>query len=308
MDLSILIPVYDEEESINELYQTVCENIPENTSCEIVFANDGSKDGTLAKITDLQKSDPRVVALNSKRNRGKSSALAAAFDFASGDLAITLDGDLQDDPREFKNLIAKINEGYDLVSGWKIKRQDNGLRKFASKVFNTLVAVITECNLHDINCGLKIYKKEVYKNLLIYGDLHRLLPALAQHDGFKIGEIPVNHFPRKFGHSKYSLFRVRGILDLVSVRFISSFSLRPFHFFGMTGGASLFLGILIWLYSAFNSFSLASLMHSLFFIGIGLFSFSLGFASELIINHYLYFQKKKDNAFKPQTAEGSELN
>lgn len=250
--LSIVIPVYNEEDSIEELYNSIRENIQECmdremvSEYEIVFVDDGSTDRSISKIRTVRKRDANVHMILFRKNFGKAAALQAAFKNVSGDIIITMDADLQDDPMEIGNFIKKLDEGYDLVSGWKVNRLDPLEKRLPSKLFNKVTSKLSGLKLHDFNCGFKAYRREVVDNLDIYGELHRYIPVLADRKGYKITEIPVHHNKRKFGKSKYGMERyLRGLFDSVSVSFISKFYDRPMYFFGRIGLVSFTLGFFL---------------------------------------------------------------
>lgn len=243
-ELSIVIPLFNEEDSLEPLYREVlriCEDLAK--SFEIVFVDDGSTDGSFKILQKLHRNDDRVRAIQFRRNCGKAEALAAGFSRCSGELIVTLDADLQDDPEEIPNLIGKLDEGFDLVSGWKRKRRDPLSKRIASRFYNRLTARLTGLKLHDFNCGLKIYRREVVKSIRLYGQLHRYIPALAHLDGFRVGELSVNHRPRRYGKSKYGLARATGVFDLVSILFLEKYMKRPLHLFGLIGLSSFTVGL-----------------------------------------------------------------
>jgi len=209
---------------------------------EVVYVDDGSTDGSLAVLRELHGSDPRVKVLSFGRNLGKSAALAAGFRESAGDVVVTMDADLQDDPREIPRLIAAIDDGYDLVSGWKRHRKDPLSKRLPSKVFNAVTARLSGVRLHDMNCGLKAYRRSVVETIRVYGELHRYTPVLAHWAGFRVTEIEVTHHARPFGTSKFGVERFfRGFFDLMTVVFLQRYVTRPLHLFGMMGGV-LFLG------------------------------------------------------------------
>ena len=239
MDLSIVIPLYNERESLPELYAWI-ESSLKDFSHEVIFVDDGSTDGSWEAICDLQANHGgRIYAIRFRRNYGKSAALYEGFAAAQGDIVITMDADLQDSPEEIPEMVRMIREeGYDLVSGWKQHRQDNAVTKnLPSKLYNWAARKVTGIKLHDMNCGLKAYRREVVKNIEVYGEMHRYIPYLAKNAGFvKIGEKPVHHQKRKFGVSKFGMDRfVNGFLDLMSLWFLSRFGGKPMHFFGASG-------------------------------------------------------------------------
>lgn len=241
--LSIVVPVYNEEDSLEELYMQILKNVnlcmDENLfmDFELLFVDDGSTDTSVDKIMLLRKKDRRVKLIIFRKNFGKAAALQAAFTNVTGDMIITMDADLQDDPIEIRNFIDKIDTGgYDLVSGWKINRLDPLEKRLPSKLFNKVTSRMSGINLHDFNCGFKAYRREVVESLDIYGELHRYIPVLAYRKGFKIGEIAVHHNKRKYGKSKYGAERyLRGLFDSISVSFIAKYYDKPMYFFGRIG-------------------------------------------------------------------------
>jgi glycosyltransferase involved in cell wall biosynthesis len=245
--LSIVIPVHNEEGNLVELHRRLTDVLAEIAlPYDIIFVDDGSKDGTWRVIQSLHNQDPRVVALRHRRNFGKAQGLANGFAVATGDVVVTMDGDLQDDPTELPRFLAKLDEGYDLVSGWKQRRQDPLGKTAPSKVFNATVRRASGVQLHDFNCGFKAYRREVTQQIRLYGELHRFTPVLADAEGFRIAELPVKHHPRTWGQSKYGYKRlVKGFLDLLTVVFLTHYRQRPMHLFGIPGLLALFLGIVI---------------------------------------------------------------
>jgi len=248
MDISVVIPLFNEEESIPELAAWIQKVMKENCfSYEIIMIDDGSKDNSWQVVEYLQTKNPFIKGIKFRRNYGKSAALYCGFDVAQGNVVITMDADLQDSPDEIPGLYKMIlEEGYDLVSGWKKKRYDPVLSKnIPSKIYNFTVRMITGIKLHDMNCGLKAYRKNVIKSIEVYGEMHRYIPVLAKWAGYKnIGEKVVIHSERKYGITKFGMERfIRGPLDLISVSFISRFVKRPMHFFGILGIIMIFIGI-----------------------------------------------------------------
>jgi glycosyltransferase involved in cell wall biosynthesis len=250
--LSIVIPAYNEEESLPELIRQIDSVCKTNQyPYEVIFINDGSTDKTEAVIHDLRKSNEAIKLISFRRNFGKSAALSEGFDRAEGDIIITMDADLQDDPMEIVNLIAKLDEGYDLVSGWKKKRHDPLGKTIPSKLFNYTTSKLAGIKLNDFNCGLKAYRAIVVKSIKVYGEMHRFLPVLAYWQGFRIGEIPVLHHARKYGYSKFGARRFfSGFFDLLTVLFITKYKRKPMHIFGFAGllflgSGSLILGYLL---------------------------------------------------------------
>ena len=254
MDISVVIPLFNEEESLPELAAWIEKVMLENSfSYEIIMIDDGSKDNSWQVVENLQAKNSNIKGIKFRRNYGKSAALYCGFDVAQGDVVITMDADLQDSPDEIPGLVKMIKEeGYDLVSGWKKKRYDPVLSKnIPSKIYNLTVRFITGIKLHDMNCGLKAYRKNVIKSIEVYGEMHRYIPVLAKWAGYKnIGEKVVIHSERKYGTTKFGMERfIRGPLDLISVTFISRFVKRPMHFFGILGIIMIFIGFAasIWL-------------------------------------------------------------
>jgi len=251
IDLSILIPCYNEAESLPTLYQEIVAALEplSHLRWETLFVDDGSRDGTDQVIETLAGADPRVRGVSLRRNFGKSAALATGFRFVRGERVVTMDADLQDDPSELPRLLDMLDQGYDLVSGWKLNRQDPITKTLPSRLFNAVTSAVSGIQLHDFNCGFKVYRREVLAEVGIYGELHRFVPVLALARGFRVGELPVHHRARRFGRSKFGASRfVNGFLDLMSAAFISTSALKPLHVFGRVGLAFLAFGTLVGLY------------------------------------------------------------
>jgi glycosyltransferase involved in cell wall biosynthesis len=292
MDLSIIIPLYNEEDSLNELTKQIVQVLEDyNHSYEICFVDDGSTDDSLARLRSLREKNQNIKILSFRKNYGKSAALSEGFKMVSGDIIITIDADLQDDPAEIPNLIEKINDGFDLVSGWKRKRHDPITKTLPSKLFNFITARFTGIKIHDFNCGLKAYRQEVIREIPVYGSLHRYLPVLAHWKGFAIGEISVQHHARKHGVTKYGWRRFfDGFFDLFTVLFLTRYRQKPLHLFGFFGLISLMAGFIISLYLTvlwFQGYGIGS--RPLLFLGIlliivGMQSFSIGLIGEMITN------------------------
>jgi len=245
MDVSIVVPLYNEEESLNELLAWIKQVMDQHKySYEVVMVDDGSKDSSWQIVNDLKKQYPEIKGIKFQRNYGKSAALHTGFQEATGDVIITMDADLQDSPEEIPALYKMVKEeGFDLVSGWKKKRHDPISKRFPSKIYNRLVRIVTGIKLHDFNCGLKAYSKPLAKSIEVYGDMHRYMPVLAKKAGFKnIGEKIVQHQARKFGVSKYGFGRFRGMFDLITISFISRFGKKPMQFFGTFGSLMFIAG------------------------------------------------------------------
>lgn len=293
MKLSFIIPVLNEQESLKELYTEIVQNC-QGYEYEIIFIDDGSVDNSFAVMQELAENDEKVKAVKFRRNFGKATALQVGFNLAEGDIIFTLDGDLQDNPMEIPNFIAKLNEGYDLVSGWKRKRRDPLYKILPSKLFNFVTAKTFHLKLKDYNCGFKAYRHPLEKELVLYGEMHRYIPVLAHSLGYKVGEIPVAHRPRKFGKSKYGKERyLRGFFDLLTVKMITQYSKSPLYLFGRVGIASTFIGLIISIYLAILKLFYGQPLSNrpLLFLGIllilgGLQFISMGLISELIVNRF----------------------
>jgi glycosyltransferase involved in cell wall biosynthesis len=254
VDVSVLVPVYDEEGSVAELAERVAGALDgTGASFEIVFVDDGSRDATVDRVRAARERDPRVKLVGLRRNFGKAAALTAGFDFCRGRLVITMDGDLQDDPGEIPRLMEALEQGgFDLVSGWKRERRDPLTKTVPSRLFNWVTGRVAQVELHDFNCGFKIYRREVLEQVPIYGELHRYIPVLASRRGFRVGELAVRHHARRSGVSKYGWDRFyKGLLDLITVLFITKYTRRPLHLFGLIGLASFGLGFAIDAWLAF---------------------------------------------------------
>ncbi len=248
--LSIIIPVYNEEDSLDKLYEEIIRVLTRNNyKYEMWFVNDGSSDGSVDKIKEFIEKDSSVHLISFRRNFGKAAALQAGFTHCNGDIVITMDADLQDEPEEIPNFIAKINEGYDLVSGWKYNRHDPLEKRLPSKLFNATTAHMSGVKLHDFNCGFKAYRKEVVKSICVYGEFHRYIPVLAARKGFRITEIVVKHNKREFGKSKYGFERyLRGFFDSITTTFLLKYYEKPMYFFGKWGLISMLIGVIICIY------------------------------------------------------------
>ena len=293
MKLSFIIPILNEQDSLSELYDEILQNCV-SYDYEIIFIDDGSSDNSFGVMQQLAAKDEKVKVIKFRRNFGKAAALQLGFTIASGEIVFTLDGDLQDNPVEIPHFIEKINEGYDLVSGWKRKRHDPLYKTLPSKLFNFVTAKTFRLKLKDYNCGFKAYRHPLEKELTLYGEMHRYIPVLAHSLGYKVGEIAVTHRPRKYGKSKYGKERyLRGFFDLLTVKMITQYSKSPLYLFGRIGVASTLIGIIIGIYLAvlklFYGQPLSNrpllLLGILLIIG-GLQFISLGLISELIVNRF----------------------
>ena len=300
MKISIVIPTFNEKESIHDLYLEICDAVSGINDWEIIFVDDGSSDGSKVEIEKIISKDSKVKLISFYRNFGKSAALSEGFKHSKGDVIITMDADLQDDPVEIPNLINKINEGYDLVSGWKKIRYDPWTKTFPSKIFNFVTRLLTGVKIHDFNCGLKAYRNSVVKTIEIFGGRHRYIPALAGQKNFSVSEIIVNHRPRKFGITKYGGSRLfHGFFDLLTILFLNKYTQHPLHFFGMIGLTTFTSGVFtefIVLYYKFflgEPFSkhIALLLLGLSLIFIGIQFFSIGLLGEMMAR---YSQRKED--------------
>ena len=293
MDISVVIPVKNESKSVVPLYEELHNILTKiKKKYEIIFIDDGSTDDTFVELEKLHKKNENVKVIQFKQNYGKSDALMAGFSYAEGDFVITMDGDMQDDPSEIPRMLDKIKRGYDLIVGWKFTRNDPITKRLPSKIFNKLTALLTGIKIHDSNCGFKIFRREVIKNLNIYGELHRYIPALVHWKGYKVDEIKVNHRPRKFGKSKYGVTRlIKGFLDLITVKFLTKFAKRPFHLFGTIGFALSTIGFFIGLYMTYLwskgvvIWNRPLLIFGVLLMVIGIQFISIGLLGELIISN-----------------------
>ena len=293
MKVSVIIPVFNEVESIKELYDQLKKGLEQYTPYEIIFVDDGSSDGSVETIKKLSELDSSIIFIQFHRNYGKSAALSEGFKYANGNYVVTMDADLQDDPSEIKNLINKLEEGYDLVSGWKKDRKDPLSKRLPSKLFNFVTRIVTGVRIHDFNCGLKIYKKAVVKTLELYGGRHRYIPAMAGQKRFKVTEIIVNHRPRIYGETKYGGSRLfHGLFDLISILFLSKYTQSPMYFFGKIGLFTFLTGLGIEMYVLYLKYSIgdpfakhmALLMLGILIIVIGIQFVSIGLVGEMIAN------------------------
>lgn len=292
LEYSLIIPVYNEEDSIAELVMSIQEVMDGiSSNFEIIFIDDGSKDNSKSVIKELILADDKIKLIELRRNFGKATALNEGFKLASGEIVITMDSDLQDDPKEIPKLLAKLDEGNDLVSGWKEDRQDPLEKRLPSKLFNRMTGYFTKLDLHDFNCGFKVYRREVIKNIDLYGEMHRYIPALAHWKGFKVDEVAVNHHPRKHGSSKYGFERyLRGLFDFLTIVFLMRYSQRPMHFFGKIGLIMASVGIIANLYLSIlwlvgeSIGNRPLLILGVLLIIIGVQFFSTGLIGEMFVN------------------------
>lgn len=292
--VSIIVPLFNEEESLRPLLleiKKVVRNLPYDH--EVIFVDDGSTDTSLEVIKELAKVDPKVKYISFRKNYGKSAALQVGFTKATGDVVITMDADLQDDPAEIENLVNKLEEGFDMVSGWKKKRMDPLIKKTSSKFFNFITRVMTGIKIHDFNCGLKAYRKEVVEKIKVYGELHRYIPVLANWQGFTVSETPVKHHPRRYGKTKFGISRFfKGFVDLLTVIFTTRYIKRPLHLFGFFGALAIFIGFVINGYLTYEWFFLDKhlsnrplLFFGMLLIIVGVQFFSVGLLGEIIVHN-----------------------
>jgi glycosyltransferase involved in cell wall biosynthesis len=294
--ISIVVPVRDEAESLPTLHAELGAVFADarRGPVEFIYVDDGSRDLSWQAIQTIAQRDPRTRAIRFRRNFGKAAALTAAFQVARGDLVFTLDGDLQDDPAEIPRFLAQLERGFDVISGWKKNRRDPWHKVYPSRVFNWMVSRLTGCSLHDHNCGFKLLRRQVLREVDIYGELHRFIPVLAHARGFKVAEVEVNHRPRRHGSSKYGFTRfVKGFLDLLTVRFLTRFGESPLHVLGGFGLLAFSMGILGMLYLAIlwldeSNRPIGSrpfLFYSFALLVVGLQLLSLGILAELVTSY-----------------------
>ncbi len=293
--ISVVVPLLDEEESLPELSLQLKAELNKlvGNRWEVIFVDDGSKDNSFKVIKEIHERTRNFKAIRFRKNYGKSAALNTGFKAARGKIIITMDADLQDDPAEIQNLINKLKDGYDLVSGWKKKRHDPFIKKFTSKIFNFFTSLSSGLKLHDFNCGLKAYRRECAASLDVYGEMHRYLPALAYWNGFKVAEIPVKHHKRRYGKTKYGVSRfIKGYLDLLTVLFTTRYFKRPLHFFGTIGSLFTLSGLVINSYLVYewilgNTY-LSNRPLALFGIAliiVGMQMISIGLIGEMIVKN-----------------------
>jgi glycosyltransferase involved in cell wall biosynthesis len=298
--VSILVPLFNEEESLiqlNKEINNVCEKI--SPDYEIVFVDDGSSDNSLKIIKDLARLNKRIRYISFRKNYGKSAALNIGFKNVSGDVVITMDADLQDDPNEIPNLLNELQKGYDLVSGWKRKRHDPFIKKYSSRFFNYVTKFLSGIKIHDFNCGLKAYRRAVVKSISVQGELHRYIPVLADWKGFKVSEVVVKHHPRRYGKTKFGISRFfKGFIDLITVIFTTRYIQRPLHFFGMLGVVTFITGFtidaylsILWFLDKITLSNRPILYLGTVLIIVGVQFFSLGLIGEMLVHN----NKKEDN-------------
>ena len=292
--ISVVVPLLNEEHSLEALYSEIASALQSRSDdFEVVFVDDGSTDGSMSVLSRLHDEMANVVVIHLRRNFGKAAALQAGFLEARGEFVVTIDADLQDDPSEIPKMLAKLDEGFDLVSGWKTRRNDPYFRRLFSRVFNWMTGTVSGVRLHDVNCGLKAYRAEVLQGMRLYGELHRFIPVLAAYRGFRIAEIPVNHRPRQHGRSRYGPERyLRGFFDLLSVTFMGRYRHRPLHLFGGLGLLMGAVGFVILLYLTMLKLwgeaigTRPLLMLGVLLLVVGIQFVSLGLLSELVTSQH----------------------
>ena len=289
--ITVIIPVYNEVESLKELHKELTAVLSGNDNYELLFIDDGSSDSSINTLNELSNSDYHTKVIQFYRNYGKAAALAEGFKVSSGDYVVTMDADLQDDPAEIPNLVAKLEEGYDLVSGWKKTRHDPWTKRWPSKFANIITRLMTGVKIHDMNCGLKIYKQSVVKSLDVYGGRHRYIPALAGQKKFKVSEVAVNHRHRKFGVTKYGGSRIfHGFFDLITILFLNRYTQRPLHLFGFFGLLCVLSAIVLESTAVYYKLLLdhpfqkhfALIVFGAMVFVLGLWFFSIGLIAEMI--------------------------
>ncbi len=302
MDLSVVVPIYNEYESIGHLYKKLDAVLSKlGLDYEVILVDDGSLDGTHEKLQKIPQKNASYKIIRFRKNFGQTAAMSAGFKHARGDIIITLDADLQNDPEDIPRLLKEMDKGFDIVSGWRKKRKENALtRRIPSMLANKLISRLSGIRLHDYGCTLKAYRKEIIKNIDLYGEMHRYIPAIASSMGVTVSEIVVRHHSRKFGRSKYGLTRtVRVILDIITMKFLLSYSQRPFQIFGLTGIFASLIGVIMTAYliimRIFFGYGLADrplFLLSIFMIFIGIQLITMGLLAELIMRTYHEVQNK----------------
>lgn len=300
--ISVVIPLLNEEESIPHLYRSLTDAMDAyGRPYEVIIVDDGSRDRSFALLKEITEKDPRYTVVQLRRNFGQTAAFAAGFAQARGDVVITMDADLQNDPRDVPLLMAKIDEGYDIVSGWRKDRQDRFWdRRLPSMIANQLISNVTDVQLHDYGCSLKAYRREVLQHVRLYGELHRFIPALASQVGGTVTEVPVNHHARQFGRSKYGISRtIRVMLDLITVWFLGTYATRPIHVFGTIGLLSVGMGLLTGVYLTFLKIFFDQdiggrplLLLAVLLVVIGVQLITMGLLGEMVIRTYYESQAK----------------
>ena len=307
-DISVVVPVYNEQDNVLELYERLARVLTEPV--EFIFVDDGSSDATFARLQEIAAQDARVRVIRFRRNFGQTAALSAGIDHAKGEIIVPMDGDLQNDPADIPRLLEKIGEGYDVVSGWRKNRQDNFRRRLPSVIANKLISWISGVHLHDYGCSLKAYRKDVLQDVRLYGEMHRFVPIYASWQGARVAELPVMHHARTRGKSKYGLERtIKVVLDMVVVKFLANYSTKPIYVFGGFGLVALLMSFLTFCWMLY--YKVAGLkdfvqtplpLVTVMFLLVGCLSVLLGLVAELSIRTYYESQGKRTYAIR--TIEG----
>jgi glycosyltransferase involved in cell wall biosynthesis len=292
--LSVVVPLLNEEATLEQLYRELeAALVPTGFDWEVVFVDDGSTDGSYRELVRLHAAHLNVRVVRLRRNFGKAAALAAGIEVAAGEVVVTMDADLQDDPAEIPNLLAKLDDGFDVVSGWKCDRHDPFVRRFVSRIYNTATRLATGVKLHDMNCGLKVYRAEVFQHVRLYGERHRFVPVLAHHLGFSVAELPVNHRPRTNGQSRFGIERyLRAPFDLLTIVFMGRYRHRPLHLFGGVGVTAALAGVAILGYLTVDKIGGAGiggrplLLLGVLLVVVGVQFLSLGLIGEMLTGHH----------------------
>jgi glycosyltransferase involved in cell wall biosynthesis len=306
--LSVVIPVYNEEENVDELHRRLHEALTD--TAEIIFVDDGSRDGTHARLHEIAEADPRVRVIRFRRNYGQTAALSAGIDHARGEIVIPMDGDLQNDPADIARLLAKLDEGYDVVSGWRLDRKDPFHRRLPSQLANRLISWLSGVRLHDYGCSLKAYRRSALADVRLYGEMHRFVPIYASWSGARVTEIPVTHHPRTRGKSNYGIERtIKVVLDLIVVKFLASYATKPIYVFGGFGVLSLFtavavFGLMVYLKLAgIRDFVATPLPLVVVMLGlVGFLSILLGLVAELVVR--VYYEAQGKRTYSIRSVEG----
>ena len=293
VNISVVVPVYNEEKSLKDLYKRLSIILRKLDKYEIIFVDDGSEDSSFRILKEIYKGDRKHVNLVSfRKNYGKGAALSLGFTKSRGNRVVTIDADLQDDPENIPKMLGKLESGFDVVSGWKTKRRDKWSKKVVSYLFNKTISYLIKYRIHDINCGLKAYKKNVLDEIDVYGDLYRFIPLMAYNSGYKITEVAVSHFPRRYGKSKYGWRRLfGGFVDLTTVIFLTKFQKKPAHFFGLIGSLFLLIGVIsdgyvtfLKIYTGTTQGHIPLLLFGILMIIVGVQLISLGLLGELLVS------------------------
>ncbi len=310
IEISVVIPVYNEELNVQELYDRL--NAVVTQPAEFIFVDDGSTDATFARLKEISASDTRVRVIRFRRNFGQTAALSAGIDHANGKIIVPMDGDLQNDPKDIPRLLAKIDEGFDVVSGWRVDRKDSFHRRLPSVIANRLISMISGVHLHDYGCSLKAYRRDVLQDVRLYGEMHRFVPIYASWQGARVAELPVMHHPRTRGKSNYGMERtLKVVLDMIVVKFLSSYATKPIYLFGGFGFAALSLGVVAFMITLYlklahiRDFVATPLpLFSVVLMLVGCLSVLLGLVAELTVRTYYESQGKR--TYTIRETEGGE--